>query len=1481
MACRFPGGVTSPEGLWEVVCGGVDAVSGFPADRGWDLEGIYHPDPAHAGTTYVREGGFVTGVADFDAEFFGISPREALAMDPQQRLLLEAAWEALERSGIDPAALRGTRAGVFIGAGASEYVPSLGSAPRDVEGYVFTGNTLSVASGRLAYVLGLEGPAVTVDTACSSSLVAVHLACQSLRAGDSTLALAGGVTVMGSPAVFVELSRQRALSPDGRCKAFSAAADGFGPSEGAGLVLLERLADATANGHPVLAVIRGSAINQDGASSGLTAPSGPAQEQVIRAALASAGLRPAEVDAVEAHGTGTALGDPIEAQALIAAYGRQRDQPLWIGSVKSNIGHTASAAGVAGMIKTIMAMRHGLLPATLHAARPSPHIDWDAGISLLASAIPWPAAGRPRRAGVSSFGISGTNAHLILEHAPAPATAPAPGQPAPWILSARTPAALDQQAGRIRDYAAAHPHVTPERIAAALATRPLLPHRAVLSPGTHGTDIRGTARESQVAFVFPGQGWQWSGMGVELMDCFPAFSQRLRDCDEALRPLTGWSVIEALRADLSERADLVQPVMFAMMVSLAEAWRSLGVEPAAVIGHSQGEIAAACVAGALSLEDAARVIVARSQALRDLAGTGGMVSVGMSRADVESLLDDRLSLAAVNSPGSVVVSGDDEALRELVRKCTAAGLRAKRISVDYASHSPDMEAVEERIVRGLSGIGPGSPRAGFCSSVTGEMIGSAALGPEYWYRNLREPVEFETGVRTLVSRGYQTFIEVSAHPVLTVPLEEIFETVPGAHGTAVGTLRRGRRDGGQLLDSAAQAWTHGVAVNWRSWLSGTAVDNLDLPSYPFQRRRFWVDRVIREAAGPQDRFWDAVHRQDADGLAVLLEAEGTAKENVTAALPVLSAWWQRRGQAALIDSLRYRVTWKTIPWQPKALRDTWLVVVPELDHPWIPGCVDALSEHGGDVRVVTLDQVGSRADGQLSAVVSLLALDESPSARHPLVTKGAADTLTLVRELDQAAVNTRVWFITCGAVTAGEVLTAPLQAQIWGLSHALAVEAPERYGGQVDLPSDPPSGRLRAMLCAALSADETQLAVRAGGLSARRLVRAPLTDTPRSRSWRPTGTILVTGGSGALGAHIARWLAREGARDLLLLSRRGPSAPGADELRAELTGLGAEVTMLARDAADREAMAEVFDRYNPSAVFHTAGVVDSSPLRSLTLEQFEAVLRPKLAAARNLHEVSKDRSLTAFVLFSSIASILPTTTDGNYAAANAYLDALAEVRRAQGLPATSVSWGAWSGGGMADDTLAAWLREAGMSLLSPELATLALGHVLDQDETHAVVLDVNWEKFAAFTGGRPMPLVRELPETRALTGRQASVSEAVPSHGAVKWSERELLRLVCTSAAAVASYDHEAIEADRPLREIGFDSLTGVELRNRLNNATGLRLPATLIFNYPTPQEITCHLLDQLDGGEESAAQAAAEQSILDALASDEEIFEFIDRELG
>ncbi len=732
MSCRYPGGVGSAEELWELIAGGRDAISPFPADRGWDLEGLYDPDPDRLGTCYVREGGFLPGAAEFDAGFFGISPREALAMDPQQRLLLEACWEALEDAWIDPATLAGSQTGVFAGVMGSAYEVMLGSVPGDLEGYIGTGVSGSVVSGRVAYELGLEGPAVSVDTACSASLVALHLACGALRAGECSLALASGVTVIASPKVFVELSRQRGLAVDGRCKSFAEAADGTGCSEGVGVVVLERLADAQRYGHRVLAVVRGSAVNQDGASNGLTAPNGPSQQRVIRQALANAGLSGAEVDVVEAHGTGTVLGDPIEAQAVLATYGQERPEgrPLWLGSIKSNIGHGQAAAGVAGVIKMVKALEHGVLPRTLHVDEPSSKVDWESGrVSLLREEMVWERGGEPRRAAVSSFGISGTNAHVILEEAPvvggalvavgAPRVDVGAGEErarddaagdvvdgadvsvgvggvggvVPWVLSGRGGAGLVGQAVRLREFVEGDGGLGVVDVGVSLAGRAVLGDRAVvlgdgregllgelsvLAEGGSGLGVvRGVAGVGAggggVVFVFPGQGAQWVGMAVGLLDASPVFGEWMGRCGEALGGLVGWSLEGVLRGVEGEpglgRVDVVQPVLWAVGVSLAGLWGACGVVPVGVVGHSQGEIAAACVAGGLSLVDGARVVVARSRALVGLCGRGGMMSVGLGVGEVGGWLGGwggRVGVAAVNGPSSVVVSGDVEALEGLL-----------------------------------------------------------------------------------------------------------------------------------------------------------------------------------------------------------------------------------------------------------------------------------------------------------------------------------------------------------------------------------------------------------------------------------------------------------------------------------------------------------------------------------------------------------------------------------------------------------------------------------------------------------------------------------------------------------------------------------------------------------------------------------------------------------------------------------------------
>lgn len=879
MACRYPGGVDSPESLWEMVVEGRDVVSEFPGDRGWDLTGLFDPDPDAIGKSVTRHGGFLADVAGFDAAFFGIAPSEALAMDPQQRLLLEVSWEALERAGMDPTTLRGSPTGVFAGVFHGSY-GGQGRVPGDLERYGLRGSTLSVASGRVAYALGLEGPAVSVDTACSSSLVALHLATQSLRSGECELALVGGVTVMATPAMFVEFSRQRALSPDGRCKAYAGAADGTGFSEGVGVLVVERLSDAQRLGHAVLAVVRGSAVNQDGASNGLATPNGPAQQRVIRAALASARLHSADVDVVEGHGTGTTLGDPIEAQALVATYGQDRpaDRPLWLGSIKSNMGHTSAAAGVGGVIKMVQAIRHQVMPKTLHVDVPTPHVDWSAGaVSLLTEVRPWPDTDRPRRAGVSSFGISGTNAHVILEQAPAsavwtetPENAVAEHeQPLPWVLSARSAEALAGQAERLLAHLDARQGLRVTDVGWSLInTRSLFEHRAVvvgtghaeftaglagLAAGAPGPNVVvGRARTAgRTVFVFPGQGSQWLGMGVQLLDSSTVFAEQMHRCAKALGEYVDWSLIDVIRgvpgAPGLDRVDVVQPVLWAVMVSLAELWRSVGVLPDAVIGHSQGEIAAAYVAGALTLEDAARVVALRSQLLVKLSGAGGMVSLACGLPRAQELLaqwGDRLSIAAINGVSAVVVAGEVGALHELVAHSEAAGVRARSIDVDYASHSAQVDVIREPLDRALAEIAPRSSSVAFFSTATGELMDTAGLNAEYWYQSIRQTVQFERAVRCACDAGYRVFIESSPHPVLIASIEQTCADRNALNAITLPSL--GRDDGGldRFWLSVGQAHVAGVAVDFGTAFGDPSrLSRVELPTYAFARRRFWLPAV--------------------------------------------------------------------------------------------------------------------------------------------------------------------------------------------------------------------------------------------------------------------------------------------------------------------------------------------------------------------------------------------------------------------------------------------------------------------------------------------------------------------------------------------------------------------------------------------------------------------------------------------------------------
>uniref|UniRef100_UPI0038505780 SDR family NAD(P)-dependent oxidoreductase n=1 Tax=Amycolatopsis eburnea TaxID=2267691 RepID=UPI0038505780 len=1407
MACRYPGGVTSPEGLWELVLDGGDGIGAFPEDRGWDLGGLFGDE---RGRSYVREGGFLDHAGRFDPGLFGISPREALAMDPQQRHLLEVSWEVIERAGLDPLSLRGSKTGVFAGVMYHDYGQGA-RFPEEALGFLGVGTAGSVLSGRVSYTLGLEGPAVTIDTACSSSLVAMHWAAQALRAGDCELAIAGGVTIMATPGSFVDFSAQGGLARDGRCKSYAESADGVGWAEGVGLVLLERLSDARRNGHEVLAVLRGSAVNQDGASNGLTAPNGPSQQRVIRQALGTSGLTVSDVDVVEGHGTGTPLGDPIEAQSLLATYGKGRSTPLLLGSVKSNIGHTQAAAGVAGVIKMVQAMRHGVVPKSVHLDEPSSHVDWTAGaVEVVTEHTPWPETGRVRRSAVSSFGISGTNAHVILEQ-PEPAERPdteaRPGVRA-FVVAGRTEAALAAQAARLRDHLDSGDASAADVAWSLAKSRAALDHRAVivaedprddlaaLAAGTPGPAVTtGVADiDGRVVFVFPGQGAQWAGMGARLLDESPVFAARIAECEAALSPYIDWSLTDVLRgAAPLDRVDVVQPASFAVMVALAALWQAHGITPDAVVGHSQGEIAAACVSGALGLDDAARVVALRSQAIaRRLAGAGIMLSASVPAADVEARLarfGGRLSVAVANSPSSVVVAGDPAAGEEFLAELAEAGLRARRIDVDYASHSAHVELIEDELTAALAGLRPRQSEIPFFSTVDGEWLDTTRMDAGYWYRNLRQRVRFEEAIRELLSLQYQAFLEISSHPVLNVPLQEIAEDA-GARAVVTGTLRR--TDGGldRFLTSVAKAHVRGVSPDWTTFLAeGARI--VPLPTYAFQHENYWPEPAEARTADPAEaEFWTAVDDADFAALSTTLDVEEDA---LTRVLPALSSWRRRRGEQSAVDGWRYRVTWKPLP-DGTSATGRWLALVPEgLDVPF-----------EADRLVVAPDadpvEVLREGLGEHTGVVSFLDLDGTTFTT----------TAALVEFLAEADPVVPLWAVTRGAVSVGrsDPLADPARAALWGAGRVLALEYPRAWGGLIDLP-ETLDERAAARFAAALGGPEDQVAVRASGLFARRLVHAAAGGA--AEPWRPHGTVLVTGAEEGFGARVAEWVTESGA-----------------EVVTEIPG-------------DRPL----------TAVLHTAGMT-GDPGAWTTAVQLDAALA--------------GTDLEAFVLFTSVSAVWGAEGQRDRAAVDTGLEALARHRRDRGRTATAVAWSAWEGTGVAEDEeTAGFLRARGLRPLPVEQALLALGQAVAHDDTAVVLADVHWDRFVpAITSRRDGTLLGELPEVRALADTGAGdVTAASGLLGRLREAdprEREtlLLDLVREQVAGLLGYaGAAAVEPRRPFKELGFDSLTSVELRNRINAATGLTLPSTLVFDHPRPDAVARLLATELLGDDDPAAAPA------------------------
>jgi len=1698
MGCRFPGGINSPEDLWRLLDEGRDGVTQFPTDRGWDVDGLYDPEPGKEGKTVSRDGAFLHEAGDFDNDLFGISPREAGEMDPQQRLLLETAWETLESAGIDPLSLEGSKTGVFAGVMYHDY-----------EGAAAGG---SLVTGRVSFTLGLEGPAVSVDTACSSSLIALHWAIQALRRGECPMALVGGVTVMSTPDTFVYFSKQRGLALDGRCKSFAAAADGTGWGEGAGMLLVEKLSDARKNGHPVLAIVRASATNQDGASSGITTPNGPSQQRVIKQALASAGLSTADVDAVEAHGTGTRLGDPIEAQALLATYGRNRpdDEPLWLGSVKSNLGHTQAAAGVSGIIKVIEAMRHGVLPKTLHVDEPTPQVDWSAGnVRLLTEAVPWPRKDRPRRAGVSSFGISGTNAHVIIEEAPPVEVEAASGTSAatvvPWVLSGKSPEALRAQAAKLLAFAG-NQDLTDIGFSLA-TTRSALDRRASIVAADRESALRGLAAlaagepsaevvEGHVrsggltAFLFTGQGSQRLGMGKELVTAFPAFAEAftevVAELDKHLgRPLLDviWADPEGSDTEALNQTAFTQTGLFAVEVALFRLLESWGMRPDYLAGHSIGELAAAHVSGVLSLADAAKLVAYRGRMMQSLPAGGAMIAVQATEDEVRPHLTERVGIAAVNGPRSVVLSGDETVALEIAGRFESEGRKTKRLKVSHAFHSPMMEPMLAGFRAIAGSLTFSAPKIPIVSTLTGKIAKAEELtSADYWVRHVREAVRFCDAVRTLEAKRVTTFLELGPDAALTAMGDDCLETSADIAFAAV--LRRDRSEEREIVAAAGLAHARGVRVSWPKFFDGRGARRVDLPTYAFQHQRFYAGAPASVGAGPSGlgqlaaehpllsavvdspesggvvltgllsadkQPWLADHavmgsvllpgtafvelavraadqvglgrveeltleaplilpehggvalqvvvgdsgESGARSVAVYSRAERTdsaagsgswtrhAAGTLTAAGPAptfdLSEWppagataidtqgayerlvdrgygygptfqglksaWQLDGTVfaevvlpdgadagsfglhpALLDAAMHADLLKDdgddtlmpFAWNGVTLHATGATALRVRMSPAGPGAAGAqdvafaVTDLAGN-PVLSVDSLASRAVSadQLSAArggrtESLFQLDWTPAplgtpvdalvrwdalgsddpvpayVLAQVVTPGG-DVPDSVRSVanqmletvqawlaDERFGDSRLVVVTTGAVAVGPGDPIDLaQSPVWGLVRAAQEENPGRF---VLVDSDDIAG-----VRVALGSGEPELAVRGGSVFVPRFARvatdaSDVAATPAS-PWSPDETVLITGGTGGLGALVARHLVAErGVRHLVLTSRRGSAAPGAAELQAELTALGAEVTIPACDVSVRSEVAQLLASLSAghplTGVVHTAGVLDDGVVTALTPERLDKVLRPKADAAWHLHELTAGLPLKAFVLFSSISGVTGTAGQANYAAANTFVDALAGLRRSKGLAAHSLAWGLWARKSEMTGHLAdADLSRSGVAGLSSEegLALFDTALAVDRATLVPVRLDFKTlrtqENLAPAFRGLVRPAARPAGPA-GLSGPEA-LKERLAGLSADERGEA-LLDLVRVQVAAVLAHDRpEAIDTERGFLDLGFDSLTALELRNRLGTLLGKRISATLIFDYPSVAAVAGYLRAEL-GGDEAADPLESELTKLE-----------------
>jgi malonyl CoA-acyl carrier protein transacylase len=1514
MACRFPGGANSPEAFWQILCNGVDAISEVPPNR-WDINAFYDPDPDAPGKMYARYGGFVNQLEEFDAQFFGISPREAVSLDPQQRLLLEVSWEALENAAIEPNTLVGSQTGVFVGITSNDYLQRLlKRKTTEIDAYQATGNIHSVAAGRLSYILGLTGPSMAVDTACSSSLVAVHLASASLRNHECNLALVGGVNLLITPEISINLSKARMLAPDGHCKAFDASADGYVRAEGCGMIVIKRLSDAIKDKDQILAILRGSAVNQDGRSSGLTAPNGPSQQTVIRQALENSGVEPHQISYIEAHGTGTSLGDPIEVGALGAVFGNYRsvEQPLTIASVKTNIGHLESAAGIAGLMKVVLQMQHQEIAPHLHFQQPSPHIDWkNLPLMVPQNKTSWATTENSRLAGVSSFGISGTNAHIVLEEAPTlePLTSSVERSLHLFTLSAKTPSALEQLAFRYQNYIQTNSDLLLADICYTANTgREHFSHRLALIAESKEQLIaqlsdfkigdRQPKKPSKIALLFTGQGSQYINMGRQLYDTQPLFRQTLEQCNEILLPYLEKSLLDIIYAPETEAEKLnqtayTQPALFAIEYSLYQLWKSWGIQPNIVMGHSVGEYVAACVAGIFSLEEALKLIADRGKLMQQLPSGGEMVSVMATEEKIKSIIadySDKVAIAAINSPQSIVISGNSQEIKAIVEALTKQAIKTKQLKVSHAFHSPLMTPMLKEFEQLANSITYNQPQIPIISNVTGKLADENIATGQYWVNHIIQPVQFAKSITTLHSLEHEIFLEIGPKPIL---LGMGRECLAENTGLWLPSLRPGMNEWQQLLTSLAELYTAGIIIDWSVFHRDYPGKKVILPNYPFQRERYWIESTATpyqsdefvSAENSQTPITNFLDRGNTEELMELLQKAGNFSEEQKKLLPEILAALVKEHQQHLVPQENQEWCYE-LEWQQQEIieqhsiqesqtsRENWLIfadkqgIAQELKELFktcilvFPGeeyqQISAQEFTINPTNYQDFDRLLQENQIPIKGIVYLWSLDTVEAKALTLAELeiasqiGCGGVLSLIQSIAKQGYSQppSLWLVTKGAqsVDAGNQLVGVAQSTLWGLGRVINNEHPELNCRLVDL--DPEQEHNHAQsLGAEISSDraknsENQIAFRNGKRYVTRIAQQQKI-VKQSLNIKADATYLITGGMGGIGLLVAQWLVEQGAKHLVLVGRSQPQERAKATIK-QLEALGVQVVALQADISIEAEVASLLKQINTTmpplkGIIHGAGVVDNRRILEHQWELFAKVFAPKVSGTWNLHHLTQDLALDFFVLFSSISCILGSAGTANYAAANAFLDAMAHYRASLNLPGLSINWGAWSDVGMIekfDRREVERLQTMGISLIAPQQGKAILKQLLTQTSRQVTVLPIKWSEFIKqSTNLSPFYANFNLE-------KKAQKSEFLAQLEATKIDRQYQLVIdhINEQVGQVLGRKLSLPELEQGFFELGMDSLMAVELRNRLQKSFACSLPSTLSFDYPNVKVLADYL---------------------------------------